>query len=273
MTDLIADGIHKSISNSDYHADLAIGSTSLKTLHAGTPALYNYKRSQPPEQKAEWDLGTAVHLGALQPIEFERLVVPEPQCDRRTRNGKAIWAKFQGSAAGKLILTAEQYDTAIAMIAALRTHPQVMEALRGAWIEHSVFHTESGVRLKARPDAWKSSLLIDLKTCRNASPRGFENDATQLNYHIQAAHYLDICRHYGPAESFLLICVESSPPYQVALYLADELFLEIGRHDRKKALDLLIECEQKQEWPGYSPDVQMLSVPGWKAREYESQFV
>lgn len=53
-------GIYEGISSADYHADPALGSTSLKTLATRTPAHWRWESAH-PVHKDIYDLGTVTH--------------------------------------------------------------------------------------------------------------------------------------------------------------------------------------------------------------------
>lgn len=263
-------GIHD-IPNETYHRMSGISSTDLKTIHAQTPAHWKHAKENPPEPKDSWNLGTAVHAMVLEPDTVHQTIAVAPKVNRRTNAGKAEWAAFQEHNLGKTILTESQWSQAQSMTERVLDHPRAMEALSGGKAEQSVFSEYHGHILKARPDYWASSLLSDLKTTRDASPHGFQRQAADLGYHIQAVHYLQVCAEHGPAEAFLFIAVESSPPYEVACYLADEQMLSIGRDHAYEAMQLLMTCRRTNEYPGYSPEVELLSLPGWMVANHAYQ--
>ena len=263
MNQIMMSGIHSGISNADYHSIRGISSSDLKAIHLQTPAHWKYGKDNPPKPKDSWNLGTAVHAIVLEPETVTDAIAVAPSINRRTNAGKAEWDEFQHLSAGKTIVTREQWTTAQAMAERVLDDPQAKEALTGGKAEQSVFSDYHGFPIKARPDYWTGSLMVDLKTTRDASPHGFQKQAAQLAYHIQAAHYLRVCAEHGPADAFLFIAVESTPPFEVACYLADEQMLQIGSDDAWKALQILTRCRKDNEYQGYSPGVELLSLPGW----------
>jgi hypothetical protein len=63
-----------------------------------SPAHYlAYLNRDRTEQTPAQRLGTLIHLASLQPKVFDATVVVAPECDKRTKEGKEIWASFQSS--------------------------------------------------------------------------------------------------------------------------------------------------------------------------------
>jgi hypothetical protein len=258
-------GICSELSNAEYHSAEGVSSSDLKTLFATCPAKWRYKKENPEPAKDAWNLGTAVHSLILEPEKTANDIAVMPKIDRRTKAGKTEYAEFIEQSNGKTVVTADQWNEAQFMAEAVLNNPQAREALSDGKAEQSVFSVDelTGLTTKARPDYWTGSLLIDVKTTRDASPRGFEKAAANLGYHIQAAYYLDVCEQHRSAEDFLFICVESEAPYLTACYLADPFFIQRGREDYRLALNTLKHCFDNDEWPGYSPEIEYLSLPGW----------
>ena len=112
-----------------------------------------------------------------------------------------------------------------------------------------------------------ANIIVDLKTCKDASPDGFAKHVANFAYHVQAAHYLDGFEALtgGKAAGYVWIAVESEAPHAVAIYTADAEMMERGSLQRTKALDLIATCRHEGKWPGYPVEVQRISLPAWAA--------
>ncbi len=125
----------------------------------------------------------------------------------------------------------------------------------------------SGVPCKCRPD-WISAdqkIIVDLKTTQDASKRGFQRSIGTYGYHIQAAWYcmgVEAVTGVKP-EEFIFIAIEKTAPYGIGVYKADQEMLDIGREKCQEALALIATCEDLQQWPDYSPGVELISLPPW----------
>ena len=124
----------------------------------------------------------------------------------------------------------------------------------------------TGLQCKCRPD-WLTDdgrLLVDLKTTEDAG-RGFAKSIAQWRYHVQASWYLDgIEQATGTRpEQFLFLCVEKKAPYAVAVYAADAEMIAAGAQTAARDLDVLATCKAASAWPGYSDQIEPISLPPW----------
>jgi exodeoxyribonuclease VIII len=124
----------------------------------------------------------------------------------------------------------------------------------------------TGTSCKCRIDAFNKTngLVIDLKTSDDASPVAFPRTCAKYGYHGQAAYYLDGLASVGAYSSkFIFVVVEKSAPYPVSVFLCDEPMIDAGRQKYQECLRLHAECSAADNWPGYSEEVQPLSLPSW----------
>lgn len=257
---------------SEYYADPAIGGTALRDA-LRSPLHFWARHLDPAREFRETPamrLGTLAHLAILEPERWESETIIAPAVDRRTKTGKEIWAAFLAKAEGKEIVSAEDAALVGSIAAAVRGHRGASALLKGAATEVSLDWRDgsTGARCKGRMDAVaRHDVIVDLKTCQDASPKAFERSIANFGYHIQAAHYID---GYEAAtgvrpRAYIWIAVESSAPHGVAVYAADAAMLEIGAEKRAMALEIIAECTESGHWPGYPAEIQTISLPGWAA--------
>ena len=259
--------IRRDLTNAEYHASPAISKSGLDLIRK-TPALYQWRRSNPTEQTPAMRLGTLTHTVVLEPEVFADSVIVRPEgIDRRTSAGKAAWAAFELEAEGREIITNEEGAKLAAIRDAVRSHPAAAKALAGLpVIEQSIFWDVDGIACRCRPDAvTERGVIVDLKTTRDASPEGFARSVAQYRYHVQAAYYSDGYRAvFGEApRGFVFIAVETEPPYLVAVYVASETMTSRGRIEYQADLDTFRECLATDTWPGYSSSPLTLDLPKW----------
>jgi exodeoxyribonuclease VIII len=125
----------------------------------------------------------------------------------------------------------------------------------------------TGLQCKCRPD-WLTddgSLIVDLKTTEDASPAGFRKSIANWRYHVQASWYLDGLEHAtdNRPEQFIFICVEKKPPHAVAVYAADAEMIAQGQITAARDLQQLADCKAADAWPGYSDQIETISLPPW----------
>lgn len=248
---------------SRYHAMPEISKHKLDTL-AKAPALLKWEQENPREQTDTMWWGSVVHTAILEPLEFaKKFACANPELKR---SAKKAWAEFEEQT-GKEALTFEEVETLLNMAKAMNAHKAACKIMTGQ-IEASLFWTDedTGVACRCRPDVINKNLgmVIDLKTCASASAASFAKDAYNFRYHVQAAFYLDACKAVGiEVDSFVFVCVEKTAPYLVAVYACDQAMIELGRATYKANLETYKRCAAEDSWPGYSQDIEILSLPSY----------
>ena len=273
------------MTNEEYHADrTAISSSGLK-LMAKSPKHLFCSRLEKKEPTDAMKFGTLVHTVTLEPglVDSMYCVMPDG-LDKRTKEGKAFWAEFQEKSAGKEVVKEDDMKAAMLMAESVLEHPSAaLIRLDIGEPECTIFWDEDLgdgviVRCKARLDWFVEphgvtlplGLITDLKTTKDAGD-GFQKDAYNLGYFIQAAFY---CRGfmalYGLTERppFTFIAVEKEPPYGVVSYQADAEFLDIGWKECERLLRIYAECMNTDTWPCYSTEIKPLSMPKWAKELY-----
>jgi len=254
------------MSSADYHAHPAVSKSVLDKLARSPLHCRAYLDGERTEPTPAMLLGTAVHTAILEPERFD-VEYAVFEGDRRTTAGKQAYADLVSR--GKSIVSASDSDVISSMAAAVRAHPVASALLRNGSAEQSVFWTDpmTGLGCKCRPDWWRTdNIVVDVKTTEDASPAAFAKSIAGFRYHVQAAHYLAGTQ----ADRFVFIAVEKKAPYAVAVYELDAVSLEVGEAIRREELNIYDICSRAGEWPGYSPDIEVLSLPAWAFPKSES---
>ena len=259
--------------NADYHRHLAISKSGLDVV-AKSPLHYWARFLDPnrvvPEPTPAMAIGSAVHTHVLELDQWDARYVTAPEgIDRRTKAGKAEWEAFTTAATGRIVLPKADADLVMRMAHSVFSHPAaaMLLALPGkAETTHMWTDAATGLQGKCRPD-WLTDdgrLLVDLKTTEDAS-RGFAKSIAQWRYHVQSSWYLDgIEQATGTRpEQFLFLCVEKKAPYAVAVYAADAEMIAAGAQTAARDLDVLATCKAAGAWPGYSDQIEPISLPPW----------
>lgn len=257
-TTITKPGIYGGITNADYHADPALGSTSLKTLATKTPAHYQWDKAHPKTSDA-FDLGTVAHSLILEGDESGvRVIEVEDK-----RGAKWTVPADEARAAGQIPLTSKEWAQVKGMRDAVMAHPAAGKLFTGHKAEQSIFWEEDGLMLKCRPDAAHRGLLVDLKTTRDANPNEFGKTAHEYGYHQSAAHYIDgVKAATGEELPFHFVLVEKTEPYLVSVVELDVEAVNIGRQLNDRAKRIYRECVETNTWPGY-PAAELISLPMW----------
>jgi hypothetical protein len=267
-------GLHPGVSDEAYHCRIkGMASKSVLDMIARAPAVYAAwlagAESEPTEAMR---LGSATHCALLEPDRFVRAYAVEPQWgDLRKTANKEARAGWLAEHVGATPLKADDAAMIAGMVAAVRAHPLLHSVFEDGESELVVRWQDgdSGLECKARLDRYvrKFGLIFDLKTTQDASPDAFRRSVSNFRYHAQAAMYLDgVTACSCPAESFLLIAVEKSPPHLVGVYALDAEAMQFGRRAVRRDLTTMAGCLERDEWPGLPDGIVTLDLPPWVTR-------
>jgi len=233
-------------------------------LAPGRPA-----REATPQMQA----GTLAHCAILEPQALDARYVVGPDVDHRTKAWKEWLATLPP---GREAIDAAQLATAQAQAKAVRAHPELARALSDGRAEVSARWVDeaTGVVCRCRPDwVWPVDafgvVLVDVKTCPDASPRGFARSVAQWRYHVQAALYSDGFEAASGLQvhAFVFAAIENKYPFGVAAYTLLDEDLERGRRAYRRNLAIYAECRRTDTWPGYPGTVQEIGLPRWATFE------
>ena len=261
VTLLRAKGWNEDLGDSQYHDGAGVSSSELKQI-LQSPG--HYKGAVRKETKA-FSFGRAVHCAVLEPAKYDLCgkVLPELNLQRKAdREQKKEFIAALG--VGEFALSIKDAEQ-------IR---EIQKNVRGAYGDllltggsaeiSGYFPSEDyDTLVKIRPDYLNESIrkVVDLKTCTDASPAGFERAVKRFKYHLSAALYLDIAQGLGAdVTEFVWIAVEKEPPYAVAAYRASDMTLLLGREMYKEALAKYQKCTATDLWPAYDTTIQVLDL-------------
>lgn len=255
--------IDKNLSNAEYHAHHAISSSDVKLVASKSLAHWKAKIYK---SSFAFDLGSAVHDMVL---EGGKMTLRGPE-DRRGSK----WKDAQDEAGEKLLLTSGDYDLARSMADSILFHPAGRRMAGETTVnEASFFCTDPdiGLPLKARPDSYwpEGGIIYDIKTCQDASPRGFGKDAFAYRYAIQAALYMRVLKLEGcHVTNFIFVCVEKEPPHEICIHTLSPEYLAWGATEMFKALEQIKQAELTGHYTTGWPDINTLHLPKWLEADF-----
>jgi len=270
-------GLVAGMPEDEYHADpVPAGSLShsgaKQLLPPSCPALFFWHHDH-PQQKKEWDFGTAAHKLVLH--SGPEIVVVDADSWRTT---KAKDEAKEARERGAVPLLTKDWQAAQQMADAIRVHP-----IAGALLDPATGQPEvsafwqdpdTGIWWRCRYDFLPRDdgsrlLLVDYKSAASADPGKFAKAAADHGYHIQDAVYTAGARVLGLDDdpAFLFVVQEKTPPYLVSVVQLDEQARRAGAARARKATGIYQDCVASGEWPGYCDDVELISLPGWATRD------
>lgn len=283
-------GVVEGIEIERYHAQPEVSKSGLDHINTSPAHFYalhlDPQRPAPRERAGQLE-GNLAHCAVLEPNEFTKryMTIPKDAPRRPTDaqwNAKKPspdsvaamewWTEFNQRTNGATIITAEQYETAMRQAESVRALPEIRDAFSSGKPEVSAFwiDEETGVSCRCRPDfvnQWDATsvALLDLKTFSSAAPDEFRRQVARKRYHVQDAYYTD---GYAAASgldvlAFIFVAVETEWPFAASAMMLDGASREQGRADYQRNLRTYARCTETGEWPGYSKEIQLISLPNW----------
>jgi exodeoxyribonuclease VIII len=265
-------GLMRDLPAEEYHAVLAMSAGGLKRMQQSPAHFYGLTLdpARPAQEpSAAMRNGTLVHCALFEPDAVAtRYVVKPAGHDGRTKEGRAWTAGISQSVQ---VIDFAQMAAATLQAVAIRRLPEIGALLSDGYAEASAFWTDeaTGELCKCRPD-WVSPagdgvILVDGKTCVDASPDGFAKAIWNYGYHLQAAWYSDgFEKATGQrVHGFVFAAVENTWPYAAAAYMLGDDALDQAREKNERLLELYAKCKKNGVWPGYAETIQPIALPTW----------
>ena len=214
--------------------------------------------------------GTAVHSFFLEKDKFNTDYVTKPaDIKLNTKVGKE-WAQEHQ---GKIIIDFEFSNNLLEMEKSFMDSPAKLIYDNKGQTELSYFWDDLQlVKGKCRPD-WISddgSIVVDIKTTTDASPKGFQKSISNWGYHLQLGWYIRGLRKLGlPAKEFIFIAIEKTPPFSVGVYRADQEMINFAMNKLDEIVPEINQALASQEFPDYTPEITSIGLPPWMTNKKE----
>lgn len=252
----------------EYHAVEACSNSLLSTIATKSPAHVFVPRPVTPALEA----GRIIHMAVLEPHRFDAQVAVMPDVDRRTKEGKALYAEYVAANEGKTLVSAADHETYKLMQSQVWVDDTARKLLEKGDAEVSVFWEQDGLQCKARFDFISAlGVAVDLKTTQSSKPESFAYDAYKYGYHRQVAWYMRGAKAVGlELANMFLIAVEKTAPFPVSIFDLDAESYEVANMELDKLFGIYAKCKAENYWPAYEVDgknVHTLRLP-YKAFTY-----
>lgn len=253
------------LSSEVYHKGRAVSSSMLKAFadNASPQEIYHrfVKIDAPSRDTPAFIFGRAFHKICLErPRFFDDFAIYEG----KTRRGKNF-DEFAAKNIGKDIITNEIYDDCRRLRDVLYKVPEVRSLLTGGIAESSTIwiDEETGVKCKARADYIKGDVVIDLKTCANASRHAFNKDMIKYYYYIQAGHYME----GFDKDYFAFIVIDKGIYPRVHVIDLSDQYYEMADAARRTQMQRVAYFEahytKNKEWPAANDTHLVLDPPSY----------
>lgn len=218
---------------------------------------YKLRKREPTDTMA---YGSMVHCLVLEPEDFMNRYEPLDDsaiCDEiggakpmATKKYKEWYADQESKLNGKIMVSPLEYNHAKIVAGNVR-HNRASRAILTLCPqrEKGIEWLYSNFLFKGFLDLEGESAIADLKTCTDASPRKFQRDIVNMDYHLQAAMYLKadmILNDHRRLKDFYWIAVDKNGG--VSVHQADKHLLESGMERYELLLARFNECILSDRW-------------------------
>tara|TARA_S200002703_G_scaffold148987_2_gene146163 strand:- start:339 stop:1160 length:822 start_codon:yes stop_codon:yes gene_type:complete len=222
--------------------------------------------SVPMTSSLSMDMGTAVHVGLLEPHKFDMYKVRD--WDLRTTEGKRLQQESESDP--YTYLKQADYDRVQWMVESVRSRPAIVEYLDSptAKVEFALlgWYAHNDIAVKSMVDLHSEQTLLDVKTTRSIGD--FNKAFFDLYYDIQMAIYaLNCCNNGFRIDGGVkMIVVENEPPFQSQLVDVPADAVTIGFQRADEAFDIIREAKRKQD--DRVAEQADLIIPHWLRSKY-----
>jgi hypothetical protein len=247
----------------EYDAIDALNQTSAKLL-LKAPAKYAHDKANPRKDSKALREGIMTHAAVLDPEAFAKFK-PEPDTDKRTKEGKEVHAYWASTLQPDDIrCKADEYDNALSY----------SDAVKQAMGRYNIVPVATEVMLKADyivPIKGSIDLIAedgyiyDIKTTmEEATPKGFGKQLIWSDdFKLQAAWYLLLCKlNFGVRpKGFRFLVVEKEAPFLTAVFELHPDLIAEGEALMLSAMKAYEVCKSFNEWPAYPSEVITIARP------------
>lgn len=240
------DGVYYDMPADEYHALPRLSSSYIKKLLISPTDFWVSSWMNPNRREYESDtfnIGTAYHKRFLEGADaFNASYALAPICDKRTKEGKQIYADWLLINEGKEPI---KHDLMDFLGAAESVLPE--DIFNGGSPEVSILWTDqdTGVPMKARLDYKTTQKVRDLKTFSNSGGRDIDRlicgHIVSFGYYIQAAVYNE-AHMVGFNEQadieFVFLQTGDAPVYRVVPFSRDLMLFQKGKDDMRRGINM-----------------------------------
>lgn len=239
-----------------------------------SPEKYLWAIEHPEEPTPALIFGAMVHKMLLEPLSFANEYAVAPNVDRRTKAGKEAWQAFTEQNSGKVIISADDFDQANAMVNQAMSHP-IAQKLLGGRAELPLFWTDEDttelckVRLDMLTELDGQPVVVDYKTATSAMTDKFNESIFKYGYALQAFMYTEaVMKNMCLAERprFIFIVQEKKPPYSVNVVEVTEDVMTNGMDTFRELIGVLHQCKETgyfYSFNGPFDEINETYLPGW----------
>lgn len=267
---MFKDGIYDNIGIHEYHTDKEYISSSALKEAVKSLAHFDFYYKKPNERKSHFDFGNCFELALMDVInctnEFDKFVTifdtdQRPETDKTmASNANKTW-KESVLNTDKYIINKygdESLETMKLMLESCIKDSVINALIKNTDYQKSLFWTDktTGLKIKTRPDVCKitKSVIVDIKTTKDASPEKFAKDAANYQYPMQAITQINGCISTGlmKPDKYFWLAVEKTAPFNAQLYEFKKEDWQFMDDRYNYQLGLIKMAKDENKFPGYT---------------------
>lgn len=225
---------------------------------ARSPMHFKYAMENPTDS-ASLAFGRALHKYVLEKEDFGNDFIILPEINRRTKDGKAEYERYQleAFANDRELVSRADMTVIMEMYEAVMAHP-VARALLSGEHEKDFFWTDAatGEKCKCRPDCMTEynglKYIVDYKSTDSCEDGHFERSCRKYGYKFQAGMYTEgVFQNTFEQYGFAFVAQEKNPPYAVRVYFCTPEFVAQGYDQFREFIGIYHSCKETGNWYGY----------------------
>lgn len=270
-------GLYPDMNRPEYDAELALNYSTIKIAHEKSMMHAYEKLLNPTESTADQVIGQALHTLILEPEHFTARFAPMPvnskgtKLSRATADGAIAWDRFDDEHEGKHAIKSSKIAELMVMRENVMRHPVAKAMIENATYRETSFfwdHPEYDFECKGQFDLlteWEGwSYCVDVKSTKDASPAGFEQEIAKYSYMIQHVWYLEGLNQIAAADRrFAYIAFEKTHPFPVCIHELDPLNVFEGKFRCDEIAAKWDRALDDGKFPGYPGGVNVALAKRW----------
>lgn len=225
---------------------------------ARSPLHFKYAMEH-PEDSPSLAFGRALHKYVLEKEDFNNDFIILPEINRRTKDGKEEYERYQIKAfnSGKELVSSDDMTVIIEMYEAVMGNALAKSLLTGEH-EKDFFWTDAatGEKCKCRPDCLTTyngeKYIVDYKSTDSCEDGQFERSCRKYGYKFQAGMYTEgLFQNTFEQYGFVFVAQEKKPPYAVRVYFCTPEFVAQGYDKFRELIGIYHSCKETGNWYGY----------------------
>ena len=189
-------------------------------------------------------LGKVLHCLVLEPHKFDTEYAVAPECDRRTKAGKELYAEFLVESKDKTLVSNSIYSTAVDMAIAVLSNEQSKILIDNTIAKEKRIDWERyGFKFLSFIDGEGEDFVFDLKSMPDADPKKVQREILNRGLWMQGGMYLEALEKDKP---YYIIAVDRKG--NVSVHLLMESLLEYGKSEFKRLCGDFEDCLSTNSW-------------------------